>query len=85
MEAHSATGIPVEYLFTVIGVLLTWIYLDMKRELKSLRKNAEMRSVMIDRLRIALSLVCRKLNVPFGDILKVGGDEHGDEDSWRGQ
>jgi hypothetical protein len=61
----SATGIPIEYLFTIIGSLLMLIYLDVKRDLRKLRSNAHKRDLTLARLSTALRFVCRKLNIPF--------------------
>jgi len=65
MVSTSATGIPVDYLFLVIGALLSGIYLDVKRDLRTLRNNAQKRDLAISRVTLALRFVCRKLNIPF--------------------
>jgi hypothetical protein len=70
----SVTGIPIEWLFGVLGILVSVIYADIKRELRSLNRSAARRELTLERFRIAISLVCRKLNVPFSDILKGDGD-----------
>lgn len=71
----SATGIPVEYLFSIIGALLMLIYLDVKRDLKNLRNNASRRDLVLARVSGALRFVCHKLKIPFRE------DDNDDEDS----
>lgn len=65
METTTVTGIPTDYLFLIVGALIGAIYLDIKRELRSLRKDANSRVVTLGRITLALRFVCRKLNIPF--------------------
>lgn len=74
VHEQSLTGIPIEYLFTVIGGLITLVYLDVKRELKALRKNAEIRGGQLVRIGTILRIVCSKLRIPYG------GDRDDDDD-----
>lgn len=81
---HDTTGVPVELLFAAVATLMGIVYADTKRELRRLRssldrveKSALRRERMLDRLRIVLSLVCRKLNVPFASI--IAADANDDE------
>jgi hypothetical protein len=53
----SATGIPIEYMFEALGILLGVIYAGIAAQLRSLQKGSTRR----DRLLI---LICDKLNIP---------------------
>lgn len=66
------TGIPVETLFELIGALLLIIYADIKRELRSIRRSAETRDKVVERLRIALCFMARTLKVPFAESILMG-------------
>jgi hypothetical protein len=57
-EVTSATGIPVEYLFSALGILVAALYVDMRRGIYKLQTGAIKR----DRL---LVLICDKLNIRF--------------------
>lgn len=59
------TGIPIEYLFATLGTLVGLIYLDLRREVRILRKESQGRAVQLTGIRFILSSVCRKLDIPF--------------------
>lgn len=61
----SVTGIPIEILFSVIGVLVALIYGDIKYELRRLRKESHERSNAIIQLRMAVSFISQKLGITF--------------------
>lgn len=79
MHDGSVTGIPIEYLFLIIGGLLSAIYFDVKKDLKSLKRNADTRAITITRMSLALRFVCRKLKIPFD-----ANDDGDDDDSAEG-
>jgi hypothetical protein len=56
IDATSATGIPVEYLFMLVGILIAGIYADIRAAVFRLQKGATKR----DRL---LVLVCDRLKI----------------------
>jgi hypothetical protein len=74
-DAGSSTGIPIEILFGIIGALVSFIYADLKREVRILRRESNDRTVKISKLSIILGMVCHKLGVPFGHILDDKDDE----------
>lgn len=59
------TGIPVEYLFSIIGAMVALVYLDLRREVKILRKESQGRAVQLTGIRFVLASVCKKLDIPF--------------------
>lgn len=65
--AISTTGIPIEWLFGLIAALVAVIYVDMKRELRALRRQASRRAGLMLSMKYSLQLVCRKLDIPFND------------------
>jgi hypothetical protein len=69
-EVPTTTGIPIEYLFGLIGILISIIYCDIKRELRKLRTASELRDLAQERFRVALIFICRKLDIPFSDVLQ---------------
>lgn len=71
----TTTGIPIEVLFSVLGFLLAGIYLDVKRDLRTLRRGAVNRDKKMDRFGIVLGLVCQTLKVPFSSILQAHDDD----------
>lgn len=76
----TMTGIPIDVLFTVIIALIGAVYADIKRELRSLRRNGTNRDLLMERFRIALSYVCQTLHVPFAASL-LDGKTPQDDDS----
>jgi hypothetical protein len=59
------TGIPVEALFSIIGGMVTLVYLDLRREVRTLRKESQTRTVQLTGIRFILASVCKKLDIPF--------------------
>lgn len=55
---ESVTGIPIEYLFAIIGALVVAVYTDLRSSVYRLSKGAVRR----DRI---LTLICDKLKIPF--------------------
>lgn len=78
---HDSTGIPIEYLFAIIGFLLLGIYGDVKRELRSLKRDGAHRDRNQERFRIALIYVVRHLKVPFAASLLDVKDEDDTSDT----
>jgi hypothetical protein len=62
---NALTGIPVELLFTIIGTLIVGIYLDLKREVRSLRKESNVRGTSIALIRQAVNAICNHIKLPF--------------------
>ena len=65
--SQQLAGIPVEYLLGIIGVLVTLIYGDMKKDLRRLTHESQNRSIQLQTVKFALRQVCRKLDIDFGD------------------
>ena len=61
----SLTGIPIEFLFAAIGGMLGLIYADMKRELRTLRKESNARGTSIALIRQSVNSLCNHLKLPF--------------------
>lgn len=60
---QSVTGIPVEWLFGIIGVLVATVYLDLKHEVRTIHREGEKRSTDIEHLRVSVRAIKRKLNI----------------------
>jgi hypothetical protein len=58
--ATTVTGIPIEYLFLIIGALVSLLYMDLRRGFSTLNKNGEKR----DRLLVR---ICTKLGISWND------------------
>lgn len=61
----SITGIPIEWLFAIIGALISGIYLDLKREVKRLRVESQDRGVSLAVLKNSFNNLCKHLKAPF--------------------
>lgn len=64
-NTQSVTGIPIEWLFLVIGSLGGIVYLDLKHEVRSLHREGRVRSKSIRRLQTTMRDVCNKLHVNY--------------------
>lgn len=66
-NSQSVTGIPVEYLFAVIGALLTVVYADIRQAIRALKQEAAKRGRHIRHVESCVRLVCNKLNINYQD------------------
>jgi uncharacterized protein (DUF2384 family) len=80
-ESSTLTGIPVDALLSVIGVLVGAIYADLKRDLRGLKRAAEKRdehqhrmAQRQSRIAVVLEILCKTLKVPFSDVLRDADD-----------
>lgn len=65
--ANSSTGIPVEYLFGTIATLVGIVYVDLKREVRSLHREGRARTQQISRMRDAVRDICHRMKINFTD------------------
>ena len=61
----SVTGIPIEYLFAIVGAMVAGIYLDLRREVRSLRKESIARGTQIALIKQMLNAVCKHIKLPY--------------------
>lgn len=54
----KVTGIPIEYLFLMIGALVTAIYAGIRSDLRALKRSAAKRDTLLIR-------ICGKIGVDF--------------------
>jgi len=54
----SVTGIPIEYLFVVIGALVSVLYWDLRRTLRILYRRGEKRDTLLIK-------ICAKLGIEW--------------------
>lgn len=73
-EATSATGIPIDYLFLIIGALVMLVYGDlrrqqhnMKKDIDKLREDGEKRTKSLIRISTVFRLICQNLRIPWHD------------------
>lgn len=57
-DPTQITGIPLEYLFVVIGALVSVLYWDLRRALRQLMSKGIRRDVLLAR-------ICEKLGIPW--------------------
>lgn len=61
----SLTGIPVEYLFASIGVLVTLVYGGIRRDIRTLLHDDRQRARQIKHVENAVRTLCNTLNVHY--------------------
>jgi len=62
---NTLTGIPIEALFAMIGALGSLVYLDIKREVRWLRKESAHRTRVLDSLCAVFHIAAKKLDIPW--------------------
>lgn len=62
---HTATGIPIDVLFSLIGVLGSAIYLDIKKDVRILKRESSQRSVTLAKWGVYLRQLCKAAGIPF--------------------
>lgn len=68
----NITGIPIDVLFSIVGILIGAIYIDIKSTLKVLQNESRKRGAALTVLDTYLKLVCAKLGIPYEN--HHGGD-----------
>lgn len=61
----TSTGVPVEWLFAVIALMVGGTYLNIIFEIRLLRKSAAKRDRKVSNLTIMIKNICGKLSIPF--------------------
>lgn len=61
----SVTGIPIEYLFTIIGAFGTIIFGFVMRELRQQRRSSDARAASLAYLERYIIKICDKLEIDY--------------------